>query len=223
MNGFEWQPADGYARTYGVANVLNQATSQAGVGIGWDANGNMTSDGVNTYGWTVGSRLASVTRPGMSAFYHYDSEDRRTLKTVDGVMTRTLWSGTEPIAQYDTYGTLLRLIVPDGSGAMDTQTDGCVRLACVSRSNGTSRAWTYEPGGDLFSATDRVATRTLWSGTEPVAQYDTHGALLRLIIPDGSGAGGHGKGPHAQGQATSGQGGVRWQSCHRDRKGGDKR
>ena len=30
-------------------------------------------------------------------------------------------------------------------------------------------------------------TRTLWSGTEPIAQYDTNGALLRLIIPDGSG------------------------------------
>ena len=166
-DGFEWQPGDGYARTYGVANVLNQATSQAGVGIGWDANGNMTSDGVNTYGWTVGNRLAGVTRPGMSAAYVYDSEDRRTAKTVDGVMTRTLWSGTEPIGQYDTNGALLRLIIPDGSGAMDG------RVAVV------------ETGGDLrWQHTDHqgsVIVLTDGAGTvRQINRYGPHGETSAL-------------------------------------------
>ncbi|MBJ7484084.1 RHS repeat-associated core domain-containing protein [Brevundimonas sp.] len=167
VNGFEWQPADGYARTYGVANVLNQTTSQAGVGIGWDANGNMTSDGVNTYVWGTGNRLAAVTRPGMSAFYHYDSEDRRTLKTVDGVMTRTLWSGTEPIAQYDTNGTLLRLIIPDGSGAMDG------RVAVVE--NGGDLRWQHtDHQGSVIVLTDGSGT------VRQVNRYGPHGETASL-------------------------------------------
>ena len=166
-DGFEWQPADGYARSYGVANVLNQATSQGGVGIGWDANGNMTSDGVNSYGWAVGNRLAGVTRPGMSAAYVYDSEDRRTAKTVDGVMTRTLWSGTEPIAQYDTNGALLRLIIPDGSGAMDG------RVAVVE--NGGDLRWQHtDHQGSVIVLTDGAGT------VRQINRYGPHGETSAL-------------------------------------------
>jgi YD repeat-containing protein len=53
----------------------------------------MTSDGVNTYVFTFGNRLVSATRAGMTATYDYDSDDRRTRKTVNGVVTRTMWSG----------------------------------------------------------------------------------------------------------------------------------
>ncbi|MBJ7484086.1 hypothetical protein [Brevundimonas sp.] len=52
----------------------------------------------------------------MSALNRYDSEDRRTLKTVDGVMSRTLWPGTQPVAQYDTNGAPLGLVITDGLG-----------------------------------------------------------------------------------------------------------
>ncbi|MDQ7812065.1 transglutaminase domain-containing protein, partial [Brevundimonas sp.] len=52
---FEWMPTLAYARSYGAANVLNQVASEGGVPIVFNADANMTSDGVNTYSWTYGN------------------------------------------------------------------------------------------------------------------------------------------------------------------------
>lgn len=122
---FEWLPTLTYARSYGAANVLNQIASEGGVAIAWNADGNMTSDGVNTYTWTYGNRMSGASRAGMTATYAYDSDDRRTLKIVNGGYSRMLWSGADELGEYDSIGTLLRRFVPDGSTAMD------VRLATV--------------------------------------------------------------------------------------------
>ena len=125
----EWTPPAGYARTYGAANVLNQVASEAGVALTFNANGNLETFGTTIFGWTLwGNRLASAGRPGtpgMTATYNYDSDDRRTLRTVNGTTTRTLWSGADEVGEYDASGALLRRFIPDGSGAMDA------RLAAV--------------------------------------------------------------------------------------------
>jgi RHS repeat-associated protein len=145
---FEWQPAETYARSYGAPNTMNQIASENGNGLAFDGNGNMTNDGNGgTYGWAVGNRLASASRPGMTATYAYDSEDRRTVKIVDGVMTRTLWSGSEPIGQYDTHGNLLRRFIPDGTGAMDG------RLATVENT-GDIRWEHHDHQGSVIALTD---------------------------------------------------------------------
>ena len=118
---FEWTPPVDYGRTYGAAGNMNQVPSENGVGITWDSNGNMISDGVNTYSWTWGNRMMGASRPGMTATYDYDSDDRRTKKTVNGVVTRTMWSGADEVGEYNAAGTLLRRFVPDGTGGMDAR------------------------------------------------------------------------------------------------------
>ena len=125
-------PTLAYARTYGVANTMNQMTSENGTPVTWYGSGDMSSDGVNTYVYTYGHRLVQATRTGMSATYDYDIDDRRTRKIVNGVMTRTMWSGADELAQLDVNGDLIRRFVPDGTGAMDA------RLATV------------EGNGDLY-------------------------------------------------------------------------
>ena len=112
-------PTLAYARSCGVANVMNQVASEGGVPITFSGAGNMTSDGVNTYVYTFGNRLVSATRAGMTATYDYDSDDRRTRKTVNGVVTRMMWSGADELARFDVNGDLIRRFIPDGSGAMD--------------------------------------------------------------------------------------------------------
>lgn len=42
----------------------------------FDADGNLTSDGVNTYAYTYGNRLVGASRPGMTATYAYDGETK---------------------------------------------------------------------------------------------------------------------------------------------------
>ncbi len=151
-----------YARTYGVANAMNQMTSENGTPITWSWAGDMTSDGVSTYAYTYGHRLVSASRPGMTATYDYDSDDRRTRKIVNGVMTRTLWSGADELAQLDVNGDLIRRFIPDGTGAMD------------------SRLATVEGNGDLYwHHTDHqgsvIATSRPDGTTAGVATYSPHG------------------------------------------------
>ncbi|WP_374596964.1 RHS repeat-associated core domain-containing protein [Brevundimonas sp.] len=159
---FEWMPTLAYARTYGVANSMNQMTSENGTPITWYGSGDMSSDGVNTYVYTYGHRLVQATRTGMTATYDYDSDDRRTRKIVNGVMTRTMWSGADELAQLDVNGDLIRRFVPDGTGAMDA------RLATV------------EGNGDLYwHHTDHqgsvIATSRPDGTTAGVATYSPHG------------------------------------------------
>lgn len=162
---FEWIPPVNYGRTYGAANALNQVTSEGGVSVTWNGNGNMTSDGVNTYGWTWGNRLATATRAGMTASYDYDSDDRRTKKIVNGVMTRTLWSGVDEVAEADASGALLRYIVPDGSGRMDG------RLAVVEASTGLV-TWLHTDHQGSVVATSNDAGQVVSTAT-----YSPHGEI----------------------------------------------
>ncbi len=125
----EWSPSTSYAQTYGVPTNLNQTTSRNGVALTWSDNGNLLTHGSTTYEWTFGNRLVRVLKPGTTTEYAYDSQDRRTVVIEDGVMTRTLWSGSDEVGEYDLAGLLKRRFIPDGSGSMDA------RLATVNPDN----------------------------------------------------------------------------------------
>jgi len=165
----EWLPTTAYARAYGPANNLNQVASQAGQALTFNANGNLSTFQGATYGWTYGNRLENVSRPGMSAAYAYDGEDRRTMKTVDGVITRTLWSGADEVAEMDGAGNILRRFIPDGSGAMDGRlasleangtihwhhTDHQGSVVATSNASGAPVSLVnYSPNGELGTALD---------------------------------------------------------------------
>ncbi|MFE0754621.1 RHS repeat-associated core domain-containing protein [Inquilinus sp. NPDC058860] len=83
-------------------NALNQYATVAGVTYAYDANGNLTSDGVWTYGYDSENRLVSAKRtaPSVTATYTYDPQGRRRSKTVNGVVTRYLSAGDQEIAEY---------------------------------------------------------------------------------------------------------------------------
>ncbi|MFE0758996.1 DUF6531 domain-containing protein [Inquilinus sp. NPDC058860] len=85
-----------------VPNTLNQYGSVGGTAYGYDANGNLTSDGVWTYGYDSENRLVSAKRtaPSVTATYTYDPLGRRASKTVNGVTTRYLPLGDQEIAEY---------------------------------------------------------------------------------------------------------------------------
>ncbi len=117
----EWRPQEAYARGFGAANVMNQVASMAGASIGYNADGNITAHNGWTYQWNYGDRLIQSSTPGRTVTYAYDSDDRRTTVIDNGVMTRTVWSGADEIAEYDTSGTLIRRFIPDGTGAPDAR------------------------------------------------------------------------------------------------------
>jgi YD repeat-containing protein len=84
-----------------VPNALNQYTSVGGVAQTYDANGNLTGDGTNTYVFDAENRLVSATTASGAASYAYDPFMRRTKKTVAGVATYFTWSGDDLVQEHD--------------------------------------------------------------------------------------------------------------------------
>jgi RHS repeat-associated protein len=102
-----------YTETY-AANGLNQYTTARGASLTYDARGNMTYDGLRTYGYDASNRLITVS--GVSgATLSYDPASR--LYQVAGSSTvRFLYDGADVIGEYDASGNVLRRYV-HGPGA----------------------------------------------------------------------------------------------------------
>src|SRR5206468_2635885 len=87
-----------------VTNNLNEYATVGGVAYIYDADGNLTSDGVNTYAYDQQNRLISVTGPGGITQYEYDALGNRTASIVNGQRTEYLLDPTglvNVIGEYD--------------------------------------------------------------------------------------------------------------------------
>ncbi len=71
---------------YTSYNAINQVGEVNGVAMTYDANGNLTNDGTNTYVWDRANRLLSVG----SSVYAYDGMNNRVQQTVGGTATKYL-------------------------------------------------------------------------------------------------------------------------------------
>jgi RHS repeat-associated protein len=104
-------------------NTLNQYSTVAGVGFGYDSNGNLTSDGTHAFTYDPENRLVWRVGAGSSSAVRYDPLGRVHEVTdvqAGSVVKRThfLHDGDELVAQYDHYGNMLRRFV-HGGGAGD--------------------------------------------------------------------------------------------------------
>lgn len=77
-------PAAVASATYDAAN---EQTAFAGAALTYDNNGNLTSDGLNTYQWDARNRLVAISG-GATANFVYDPLGRRTSKTVNSVVSQ---------------------------------------------------------------------------------------------------------------------------------------
>ena len=92
-------------RSYSV-NGLNQYTAAGPAMFGYDANGNLTSDGTRTFTYDAENRLVAASG-GVALAY---DPLGRLFQTAGGSAgtTQFLYDGDELIAEYGTAGTLLR-------------------------------------------------------------------------------------------------------------------
>jgi RHS repeat-associated protein len=113
-----WQyiPAAFQTTNYAAANPLNQYVNIT-VGanptqtLGYDANGNLTSDGVWTFAYDAQNMLRSSVSAASTSTYQYDPLGRRQMLTEGGTTTTFLHDGDEEIADYAST-TVLRRYVP---------------------------------------------------------------------------------------------------------------
>jgi RHS repeat-associated protein len=70
------------------------------VSLSYDANGNLTGDGANTYTWDARNHLSAINS-GTTASFVYDAFGRRIGKTVNGTTTEFLYDGLNPVQELD--------------------------------------------------------------------------------------------------------------------------
>lgn len=86
---------------------LNRDATITAIG-GYDARGNMTSDGSLTYSYNVNNLLVGTSA---SAVLAYDAENRLLNVTKPGIAYKFLYDGSQIIAEYDGSNALLRRYV----------------------------------------------------------------------------------------------------------------
>jgi RHS repeat-associated protein len=103
--------ASGHA--YGI-NVLNQITSNTYSGttknFTYDTNGNLTSDGTSTFGYSSQNQLTTATVGTVTSSLTYDPA-MRLFQVAGTSTTRFAYDGVDPIAEYDGSNNLLRRYV----------------------------------------------------------------------------------------------------------------
>ena len=147
-------PAAVASATYDAAN---QQTAFAGATLTYDANGNLTNDGVNTYQWDARNRLIGLSG-GTSATFTYDPLWRRASKTINGVATQFAYDGHDVTAEIGggaVGSTYLRSLNIDEPFIRQTSiesehfhTDALGSSLTLSNAQGgVAATYTYEPFG----------------------------------------------------------------------------
>jgi len=81
-------------------NRITSVTSGSTVNYSYDAAGNVTNDGVHSYGYDSENRIVSVDG-GSTASYAYDNENRRHKKTIGATVTHYVWGSSQVIAEHN--------------------------------------------------------------------------------------------------------------------------
>ncbi len=174
---YQWSPiAPG--TTNSTANGLNQYSAVGGASYTYDARGNLTSDGTNSYSYDIYNRL--LTAPGSTAL-SYDPVGRLYEQSVSGAATRFLYDDDELIAEYNASGTLLRRTVPgaafdlpvvwyEGAGTSD-------KRYLVQDERGSVIAVDASSGVSIYSYDEYGAPNT-WSGPSTTPRFRYAGAIM---------------------------------------------
>jgi RHS repeat-associated protein len=162
-----WWTAPEQLRSY-VADGLNRYASVSGTSFAYDANQNLTSDGIRTFAYDVENRLISESGGTASLALSYDPQGRLQ-QTVSGAnTTQYLYDGDRLTAEYSGVGTLLRryahgagtdepLVWYEGSGLTDRRwlhADERGSIIASSDGSGVGTPYGYGPYGE----------RANWSG-----------------------------------------------------------
>ena len=188
-------------------NEANQLTQRAGANLSYDNNGNLISDGTNTYSWNARNQLVAMSEPGLTASFQYDASGRRINKTVNGVSTSYLYdganavqelSGANPTANMLNGGLDKVLTRTDGSDTRTPLTDGRGSTLALADDIGTLQTqYTYDAFGNTTTTGATSTNPSKYTGRDDDgtglyyyrARYYSP-SLQRFISEDPAGFGG---------------------------------
>src|SRR5881394_549388 len=131
-------------------------TNWHGATLAYDNNGNLTSDGTNTYIWNARNQLVTISG-SVSANFQYDAFGRRVSKTIGGT-TQFLYDGSNPVQEISGTSASANLLTAgvdeyfqrtDAAGARSFLTDALGSTLALADSTGTVQtSYTFEPFGN---------------------------------------------------------------------------
>jgi YD repeat-containing protein len=167
--------AGGSSTTYNADNELNKFN---GAGFGYDDNGNLTSDGVNSYSWDGRGQLTQIMHGStVNATFTYDGFGRRTSKTVSSTTTQFLYDGFNPVEELNgssqpLANLLTGLGLDEYFARSDTDTSTFLSdslgstMGMVGSGGAIATSYTYEPFGAAVSAGETNGNSYQFTGRE---------------------------------------------------------
>jgi RHS repeat-associated protein len=152
--------------THYTQAITTPQPSQTTTSYTYNANGQQTGAGSNTFNYNVPAELTSATVGGTTTSYTYDGEGNRLTATSGGSTSDYTWDTNNPLAQLvdetTGTGTLIRRYVNgiDGDGAV-----GPISMAAPSA--------TYYYSGDIYGSVADMTSSS--AATEWAYQYGPFG------------------------------------------------
>ncbi|MDX3193477.1 DUF6531 domain-containing protein [Streptomyces sp. MN03-5084-2B] len=162
---------------FGVAvyDRANRIRSIGATPVGYDPDGNLTSDGVAAYTWNARGQLATESGPGMTAGFTYEADGRRQTRTINGVTTGFLYDGPNPLQEM-VNGAVAATMISSGvdgyqlrdAGGVTRRylTDGLGSTLGLVDSAGAGASYTYEPFGRTYVAGNDGGSAYRYAGRE---------------------------------------------------------
>jgi RHS repeat-associated protein len=140
-----------------IYDSANQLIAWDGAGLTYDANGNLASDGVNSYTWDSRNQLIQISAGGTpGANYQYDAFGRRFGTTVSGLTTNFLYDRSNVVQELGgSNASLMTGLSVDeifayinSSGTTSFLTDALGSTLALTGSDGSIETqYTYAPFG----------------------------------------------------------------------------
>lgn len=165
-NSFAWNAYQDAERGYG-SNGLNQYYVAGSANFAYDANGNLTSDGTNTYVYDVENRLVSKSGGGSSVTMRYDPLGR--LYEINGSssgLIRLMHDGDALVGEYNSSGVMTQRHVHGSASGLD---DPLVSYTGTSALIGNARMLYADERGSIIYSTNSSG------GSAMINSYDAYG------------------------------------------------
>ena len=157
----------------------NSGNHQTGFGsqtLTYDLNGNLTSDGTNTFTWNARDQLISISGPGLNASFQYDGIGRRISKTVNSSTTSSLYDGLNVVQEAVGGSATANMLAgsvdevfrrTDSSGSWGPIADGLGNVIALTDAAGAIQAsYTYEPFGKTTASGSASSNPSQYTGRE---------------------------------------------------------
>jgi RHS repeat-associated protein len=142
-------------------------TAWSGASLLYDANGNMTSDGSNTYTWNSRQRLSTLTG-AVSGSFSYDAANRRSQKTISGQTTSYVFDGANLVQELT--GTVTPTV------QANLLTGGLDEVFSRTEASGNTYSYLTDALGSTQALTDSTGAFTTQYTYDPYGQTSSTGS-----------------------------------------------